>query len=328
MFRIVRNIHPLKKKQPKLIAYLEPHLHPSIENTRSGFTDALTSVRSLDCSFMLFNTQGNQEQKMNTALYHLYDSKPDLVFSIGMRCTRKAVEYMNHNKKKTPLVFAGVHQPLISEITGHGEMSDAWVTGLAGEVSNYRMIMSRLKAITAGVQRIGLLFSPSSPIVANPDERCAQIIREIEECDMVVIPISINNEYDLTKNLLPHIKNLDAVLMTRDGAVVQLVRSLSKMCDAYDVILCSSDEGSVRLGADVGFGPVDYMIGQEAAQKALEIFLDGASPAAVPVTIFNQNLECFIHPATFTRKKRGMLALEQVFRVERPIIVHPYIALC
>lgn len=262
------------------IAIFVPTTHPSLEKIEAGFREGLVHKYGLNCSFDIYNANGNPTL-MHAQAEEIMQKDYDLIYTIGAMTTQMAKEISIKKQKSTPIVFGVVARPQNLNLIKSLDSSGNHLTGLSAD-PDYELQMTMLHFLKPDIKRILLVYDPTQSSGLEYDKQVTEKILNRLGIELATLEIYKSNEvYGKVSSML---NNVDAVLIFKDNTVVSSIDSLIKLCNRAGVPLCTTELDSVPKGAVIGFSISSYDSGVESAEKAYTILAEGKHPSQVPIT--------------------------------------------
>lgn len=274
------------------IAILTPLTHPSLEQVQKGFKDTLKGS-----TFDVYNALGNQAL-MRTEIEEIAAKNYDLVFAVTTQATKMTKEVFEKKQLTVPIVFATVPHIMLSLL----ESKPTDVVHLTGssEVTDYAKEIELITYLKKDVQTVLLVYDPT---IAGLEQNRQEVESILKQKGIQLIAVEIFKTNEIRQKILPFITKTDVLLFLKDNTVVTGIDTLSKLCEAHQVLLCASDLDSVEKGAALGFGVHEYDYGTVAAQQAKQILDQHQAPKDVPIVPVD-HFHLKINPANL--KKQGL----------------------
>jgi putative ABC transport system substrate-binding protein len=99
-------------------------------------------------------------------------------------------------------------------------------------------------------------------------------------------------------------------VILKDHLVVSGITALTKICDKKKIMLVTSDEGTVKSGASLGFGLTERDIGKEGGKIAAQI-LNSTAIQTIPIKHLS-DLKVFANPKFLEKNKSLQPTLEKI----------------
>ena len=183
-----------------------------------------------------------------------------------------------------PVVFAAVSDPVSAGLVASLEAPGSNITGTSDYLDT-EAVLRLIFALDPDVKSVGLLYdigqdASTTAIAAAKKALAAKGVKVVERTGTTIDEIRLAAEALVADGV-------DAVFTPTDNTVMKAELSIYKtFADAKIPQFTGADSFALN-GAFLGYG-VDYAnLGQETADMALSVLLDGAKPAALPVRTFD-----------------------------------------
>lgn len=255
----------------------------------------------------VFDAQGEPEQTQQLAL-EMIKGRPDVIVSLSLPATQAVVLHT----KQIPVVFAGITDPVASEVVTSMGPSGTNVTGVSDALSIQKRV-GLLKQLFPKARRVGVLYNPS-------DASSVAQVREFQEnlsgSGLIAIELTVLRSRDVGSAARSLIEKVDVFQTLTDRTVSQGYSSLVQVANDARIPLVGWDVGDVRAGAVAAVDLTDQDIGSAAGRLALRI-LRGTKPGAIaPEIIANPPIYTNLQAAT----KQGVTFTPAFSKVSRPLV--------
>lgn len=257
--------------------------HPALDAISEGFEAGLKEA-GISFNYDFKNPQGDQST-LNSIAQTFASQDKDLYFAIAT----PPVQALSNQITETPILFAGVTDPVAAGVVESWEAPGGNVTGMS-DLSPVKEQFELLKEIAPDVKTVGIVYSSSEAnsevLVGLAEEAAAELGIEIKTATVV-------NSSEVQQAAVS--LDVDAYYVPTDNTVVSAVESLVQVADDNGRLVVAADTDSVERGAAAALSIDYYKQGEQAAQMAVQL-LEGADPASMPVQT-QEELELYINPA-------------------------------
>ena len=182
----------------------------------------------------------------------------------------------------TPMVFSAVSDPVTAKMVDDMDAPGGNITGVS-DALNTKVIMDLMFAADPEIQSVGLLYSKSEDSSAKPIQEAkeyldAKGIAYVEKTGTNTDEISTATDALIAAGV-------DAIFTPTDNTVMKAELAIfEKLQDAKIPHYTGADSFALN-GAFFGYG-VDYtQLGEETANMVVDILVNGADPATMPVKV-------------------------------------------
>jgi putative ABC transport system substrate-binding protein len=281
------------QKSPLTVHLVIPLEHQSLQDIVAGFKEALSSHLQKKVSYKVHNAQGDVNLQ-RSILQKLAQEETDLIVPVGTNTTQLTLKLI---KNKPILSLAAMYKE--EDRAGHQ------VTGVLDEIE--------LDKFVSFLQQLHPIHSQIVLIHSTDDRRMKDALK-IEQLlktrKLLVKRLLIHTLNDLytISHALP--KNTYSVVILKDHLVVSGITALTKICDKKKIMLVTSDEGTVKSGASLGFGLTERDIGKEGGKIAAQI-LNSTAIQTIPIKHLS-DLKVFANPKFLEKNKSLQPTLEKI----------------
>jgi putative ABC transport system substrate-binding protein len=276
------------KQQPKnkncqsyRIAIFEPASHPAMDEIAQGFIETLQKNSCAHYTFKRYNANGNNTL-LRALAEEIVQNNYDLIMTIGADPTRTIHELTSKKNITTPVVFDAVSDPIGLGIIASRASSGNNITGVE-EIPNFNDQLNRLLLVKPDTKNLLLVYDPI--IKAGIHETWAQQVQQLAHSKSINVHYAkVFHTNEIQTKVQPLMQNVDVIMIFTDHTTVSGVDSLITLCNRYGVTLYASDLNSGDKGAALSYGIIQYDLGADAGQLALQILEKHKDPKNIPIT--------------------------------------------
>ena len=217
------------------------------------------------------DAQADPEQAQQLAL-EMVRGRPDVIVSLSLAATQAVVLHT----KQIPVVFAGITDPVTSEVVLSMGPSGTNITGVSDALSIQKRV-ALIKQLSPKARRVGVLYNPA-------DASSVAQVREFQEnlsgTGLIAIEITVLRPVDVGSAARSLIEKVDVFQTLTDRTVSQGYASLVQVANDARIPLVGWDVNDVRAGAVAAVDLTDLDIGTAAGRLTLRI-LRGTKPGAI-----------------------------------------------
>lgn len=247
-----------------------------VETIRQGFVDGLAEAGYSDGERLRLQieTPNGDAGTLPDAVARLNPQDKDLVLAISTPAAEVAASAVSG----TPLLFAGVHDPVGIRLVTSLDLPGGEVTGVC-DVNPVAKQLELVKEIRPGATRVGIIHTGGDPDaeaqVRQAEEEAAALGLEVR-----AHPVGSQAEVRNAAETL----DADAFLIPTDDVVTAAINEVIEMAEARRVLVVASEDTAIEAGAAAAHAVDHDLQGREAAALALRI-LEGAKPGDLPVAV-------------------------------------------
>lgn len=262
-----------KLKDPSVltIGILQTASHPALDAAREGFVEELKNKRAGKVEFIMLNGQRSIQQLHSMAQSLHANKNIDAVFAIAT----PAAQAMAHVEKQKPIIIAAVTDPQAAgliqpdgNICGTKDMVDAVGT------------IDMLKVLVPNAKKVALVYNPGE---VNSSVMVKLFQAELERVGLASLHVGITSEVEVPAAVAMACANVDVLLAPTDNLVALTLPLVADRALKAKRPLIVSDKELVKQGALAACGVDYHASGQQSAQVALQVLVDGQKPADVPI---------------------------------------------
>lgn len=265
----------------KKIAIIVPAEIQALEEITQGFKTALKKDYAGELVFKVANTQGDLNL-LHATIQSLRDQNYQLIVPIGSNATSMTISMI----KKTPILS------LASDFsdTQRKKLHPCNVAVVQDEISSESQLNFMHKAFP-NLKKVVLLYSPTDEIFTQVEEAK----KAGDKFGITIMPMMVSSlpELQTVANNMP--QDTQAIFILKDMQIVGGISQIQHIAQKRQILLMSSDDGSVKNGAGFSLGVYENQIGIEGALLAAEI-LTGKNACVLPIKKM-KDLTVFINSA-------------------------------
>ncbi|MFN7662442.1 MAG: ABC transporter substrate-binding protein [Alphaproteobacteria bacterium] len=247
------------------VHFVLPLEHQALKDIVQGFRETLSKSMPGKIHFKEHNAQGDANLQ-RSILQKLSQEKADLVVPIGTTTTQSTVKLI----KQTPILSLAA---MYTETDRAGHQ----LGGVLDEIS-INQLTSFVETIHNPSGTLVIIHSTDDRRVKDALEMESQLNKKRIRTKRMMIH-TLSDLYTLSQNLS---NQTSSVVILKDHLVVSGIAVLKKACNEKKILLITSDEGTVKSGAPIGFGVTEKNIGQEGAKMAIKV-LSGTPIEKLPI---------------------------------------------
>ncbi len=254
-------------------------LFRGMTRAEQGFLETLNKSPEFEVRVKTFDAKQNIA-KLQEAIKQIERENYRLIYVFGTTATQQVMKKI----KKTPIVFNIVQRPIEAGIVKDWDSSGNNVTG----ASNYVSMESAFKTLgmLMHIHKLGFLYYVSDPATGYQK---ADILLQRRNFGFSVVDLPITGRETISHTLKQLLaEKPEAVMIPADSFVKAngdfIFAALNKHRVPSIVII---PEMVKENGALLALGPDYYILGQLAAENAIEI-LRGKKPSELPIRRVNQ----------------------------------------
>lgn len=255
----------------------------------------------------LFDAQGTPERAQQLAL-EMVRGRPDVIVTLTLPATLAALTYT----KQIPVVFAGITDPVASDVVQNWGPSGNNITGVSDALPLKKRV-ALIKQLTPQAKRIGVLYNPSD---ANSVAQVREFQESLSGTGLIAIELTVHRAIDVGSAARSLIEKVDVFQSLTDSTVNQAYASLVQVANEARIPLVGWDVKDVRAGAVAALDLTDQDVGAAAGRLVLRV-LRGTRPGSIaPEVIANPPVYVNLPSAA----KQSVMLSPALLKVARPLV--------
>lgn len=305
------------KDSAKKIAIFTPISHEALEEIEHDFKETMLKNNPDAFEFITFNANGNKTLQRAQA-EEIINNKYDLIFTIGSSCSQLVAELAKKKGAITPQVFCAVEDPVGMGIANSLDKPGNNITGVIEGSPNLAEQVRIMRMLKPDTKNVVLVYDPG---VKFTNEKTKQELEEVLAKNGIQLhSIEISNANEIQQKVAGLLPDKDFVFVLKDNTVVAGIDGLVTLCNRYGVPLFVSDLNSGKKGAAIAYGIREGDSGVFAAQKALQVLLNGNKAGQTPITTI-EKLNLAINKTVLEQQKlfidpKLLATIEQTSSIE------------
>jgi putative tryptophan/tyrosine transport system substrate-binding protein len=251
--------------------------HPSLDEARKGFIDALSDNgykdgENIEIDFQ--NAQGDMPTAQNIAQNFTSENK-DMILAIA---TPTAQAAYNATKDK-PILITAVTDPVKAGLIKSYEKSGTNVTGTT-DAAPIDKQFELLKKLIPNAKKVGILYNTSE---VNSEVEIERAKKLAPEYGLEIVTSGVANVNDISQSLDALLKNIDVLYAPADNVIASSMPLISAKCIENKIPIIGAVAAEVEGGALATEGIDYYKLGYQTGVAAVEV-IKGKKPEEMPVT--------------------------------------------
>lgn len=224
------------------------------------------------------DAQGVPERVQPLAL-EIIRGRPDVIIALSLPVVQAVVS----QTKQIPVVFAGITDPVVSEIVTDWGPSGTNVTGISDALPLQKRV-ALIRQLTPQARRIGVIYNPAD---ANSVSQIKEFQENLNGTGLIAIELTVTRPIDVGSAARSLIEKVDVFQTFLDSSVNQSYGALVQVANDAKIPLIGWDIKDVKAGAAATVDLTEQDIGAAAGRLALRIFR-GVKPGSIaPEVIAN-----------------------------------------
>lgn len=275
---------------PYKIGFTQFVEHPALDQCREGFKDRLNEL-GLNVEIEEKNSQGDALMT-NTIGSQFVDAKKDLIFAVSTLSAQGA----KANTSEIPIIFSAVTDAVEGKLVESNEKPNGNLSGTSDRVPIEKQL-ELLKKIDPNIKKIGIIYN-TSEINSSVQLDLATEIGKGMGLEVKGIGITVINDLPQASDSI--LQKADAIYVITDNLVASGVNIVAEKAIEKGKIVFGAERAHVEGGALITDGISYYKLGQQSADMARRVLVDGEDIGTIPVETLDET-ELVINMDTLNR---------------------------
>ena len=255
------------------IGVLQFTQHAALDKTNEGFIAALDDA-GINYEIDQQNAS-NDQSTCQTIAEKLVNDGNDLIYAIATPAAQ-AVAGMT---KDIPVIISAVTDPAESGLLADNNAPGGNVTGTS-DLTPVKEQIDLLKQLIPDAQTVGVLYCSAESNSAIQ----AEMAREAcEALGMEAVDYTVSNTNEIQTVVESMVGKVDAVYAPTDNTIANGMATVSMIANDNGLPVIVGESGQVEAGGLATYGIDYYQLGYMAGEMAVDILVNGADPAEIPV---------------------------------------------
>lgn len=247
--------------------------HQALDQARLGFEDELKAL-GVEADIDYKNAQG-EITTARTIVEKFIKDDVDLIYAIATPAAEAAVS----STDQIPVLFSAVTDPQGAKLVESEDRPGKNATGTSDAV-DVRLQLSLFKEIDPKIKKVGVLLSADEQ---NSFTQVEELKKVAKDLDLEILDRSIQNISDLPITAQSLAPKVDAFYLLSDNKIASSISLLTDVAKAHKLPTVCVEEAHVRGGGLISQGISYYKLGQQTAEMAKKILVEGQDPSEIPV---------------------------------------------
>lgn len=255
------------------IGILQLTQHAALDNANAGFIAALDDS-GISYTVDQQNASGDQPT-CQTIAEKLVNDGNDLIYAIATPAAQ-AVAGMT---KDIPIVLSAVTDPAESGLVADNNAPGGNVTGTS-DLTPVAEQIDLLKQLIPDAKTVGILYCSAESNSAIQ----AEMAREAcEENGLEAIDFTVSSTNEIQTVVESMVGKVDAIYAPTDNTIANGMATVAMIANDNGLPTICGESGMVDAGGLATYGIDYYQLGYMAGEMAVDILVNGTSPADIPI---------------------------------------------
>lgn len=280
--------------------------HRALNDAEEGFVKKLEEL-GVESEFIFENAQGDVSNALLIANNFVADDV-NLILSIATP-TSQAAQKATLNTD-IPVVFTAVSDPVMAGLVEDVKTKQGNITGVTDAVTDESIekLLNIFKDIKRDAKTIGVIYNTGESNSIAQIENLKAISKKV---NLDVVEVGISEITNIDQALETISSSADALVLINDNMVASSLKLIAEKAKQKGLITISSDSSHVEEGAFLSLGISYKKLGEQAAEIAKMILIDGKKASEIEVQ--NSN-ELFKFVNFETAKSLGIDIEQEIFK--------------
>ncbi len=255
------------------IGVLQLTQHAALDSANEGFFAALDEA-GVKYTADQQNASGEQSN-CQTIAEKLVNDGSDLILAIAT----PAAQTVAGLTSDIPVILTAVTDPAESGLVADNAAPGGNVTGTS-DLTPVKEQIDLLQQLIPDVKTVGILFCSAE----SNSEIQAQMAREaLDKAGIAHKDYTVSNSNEIQTVVESMIGKVDAVYAPTDNVIAAGMATVGMVANDNNIPVICGEGGMVEAGGLATYGIDYYQLGYLAGQQAIQILVDGVSPAEIPI---------------------------------------------
>ena len=255
------------------IGVLQLVQHSALDSANEGFFAALDEA-GVKYTADQQNASGEQSN-CQTIAEKLVNDGSDLILAIAT----PAAQTVAGMTSEIPVILTAVTDPAESGLVEDNAAPGGNVTGTS-DLTPVKEQIELLQQLIPDAKEVGILFCSAE----SNSEIQAQMAREaLDAAGIAHKDYTVSNSNEIQTVVESMIGKVDAVYAPTDNVIAAGMATVAMVANDNKIPVICGEGGMVDAGGLATYGIDYYQLGYLAGQQAIQILVDGVSPAEIPI---------------------------------------------
>ena len=258
------------------IGILQQLEHPSLDQSREGFIQALADNGYVDGENIVIDYQNAQADQSNLSNMadRLVSNKSDLILAIATG----AAQTVAGKTSDIPVLITAVTDPVDAGVVNSMENPGTNVSGTS-DASPMKEQLELLLTLKDKVKTVGLLYTSSED---NSVLQISQAKAIIDDMKVAYVEQTVTNSNDVQQAVQSLVNKCDAIYIPTDNVLASSMALVADITWPAGIPVVTGAESMVTDGGLATLGLSYYNLGYQTGEMAVKV-LEGADISTMPV---------------------------------------------
>ena len=258
------------------IGILQQLEHPSLDQSREGFIQALADNGYVDGENIVIDYQNAQADQSNLSNMadRLVSNKSDLILAIATG----AAQTVAGKTSDIPVLITAVTDPVDAGVINSMENPGTNVSGTS-DASPMKEQLELLLTLKDEVKTVGLLYTSSED---NSVLQISQAKAILDDMKVAYVEQTVTNSNDVQQAVQSLVNKCDAIYIPTDNVLASSMALVADITWPVGIPVVTGAESMVTDGGLATLGLSYYNLGYQTGEMAVKV-LEGADISTMPV---------------------------------------------
>ena len=258
------------------IGILQQLEHPSLDQSREGFIQALKDNGYTDGENIVIDYQNAQSDQSNLSNMadRLVSNKSDLILAIATG----AAQTVAGKTSEIPVLITAVTDPVDAGVVNSMENPGTNVSGTS-DASPMKEQLELLLTLKEDIKTVGLLYTSSED---NSILQIKQAKEILDDMKVLYVEQTVTNSNDVQQAVQSLVNKCDAIYIPTDNVLASSMALVADITWPAGIPVVTGAESMVTDGGLATLGLSYYNLGYQTGEMAVKV-LEGADISTMPV---------------------------------------------
>ena len=258
------------------IGILQQLEHPSLDQSREGFIQALADNGYVDGENIVIDYQNAQSDQSNLSNMadRLVSNKSDLILAIATG----AAQTVAGKTSDIPVLITAVTDPVDAGVVNSMENPGTNVSGTS-DASPMKEQLELLLTLKDGIETVGLFYTSSED---NSVLQINQAKEILDDMNVTYVEQTVTNSNDVQQAVQSLVNKCDAIYIPTDNVLASSMALVADITWPAGIPVVTGAESMVTDGGLATLGLSYYNLGYQTGEMAVKV-LAGADISTMPV---------------------------------------------
>ncbi len=247
--------------------------HPALNAANQGFQDRLAEL-GIQCEFDNKNAQGDKAN-LKTISDGFVSGGKDLILAVS---TDAAVSIAS-STDEIPILGTAITDYMSANLVASNEAPGGNISGTS-DMNPVKDQMDLLQQLVPDAKTVGFIFSSAEP---NSRVQVDAAEAELDARGLKYEEVTVASVNDIQQAAQSLVGKVDVIYTPTDNTLASAIPSLVSVTEPAGLVVIGPEPGMVSNGCTATIGISYYKLGQQTADMAKRILIDGEKPAEMPI---------------------------------------------